>query len=127
MPKREPVSSVPAEREKTRAKHALTPAMVANKWKKGQPSPNPKGRPKGSLDVWARIRQTLQQRVKQGEHKGKEFLDLVAIAFVKEVVKGKWPQMKELLDREEGKVPDRFANADGSNIELVDRSTWDRV
>ena len=75
-------------------------------WEKGGPSPNPKGRPKGTLDVWARIRAKLKEKVKEGPHAGREYLDLAADAFVKGLLSGNWNQMKELLDREEGKVPD---------------------
>jgi hypothetical protein len=77
-------------------------------------------RPKGSLGIWNRIRKQLLEKIQQeGEHKGKELADLVAKSFVRDLLKGKWPQTKELLDREEGKVPDRIANADGGELKII--------
>lgn len=86
---------------KASKKHALTPEMVAVQWKKGQ-SGNPKGRVKGGINIWSRVQRQLLEKVAEGDNKGKEFADLVAKSFVKELLKGKWPQTKELLDREEG-------------------------
>jgi hypothetical protein len=54
----------------------------------------------------------------KGPHAGEECATIVAKAFVRELKRGRWPHMQELINREEGKVPDRHANADGSNIEL---------
>jgi hypothetical protein len=89
---------------------------VEHQFKNG--NPGGPGRPQGSIDIWARIRRELMALETEGEGKGKERADLIALQFVKDAMNGRWQQVQELINREEGKIPDRLANADGTNIEL---------
>src|SRR4051812_50136357 len=75
--------------------------MEARKWKKGQ-SPNPSGRPKGSVSLLTRINRKLRQKITEGPHAGRRYADLVADSVVKGMIKGKWPQTKDIIDREDG-------------------------
>jgi hypothetical protein len=79
--------------------------------------PNPSGRPRGKT-LLTIIRQKLKARGESEE---------VAEAYITAMKGGSFAHLKEYIEREEGKVPDRIANADGSNITLVDRPTWDKV
>ncbi len=76
-------------------------------FKPGQ-SGNPKGRPRGRT-LLTLVREMLQQ------NEGKP-LEVVAQAYINAMGKGSFQHLKEYIDREEGKVPDRVANADGSNL-----------
>jgi hypothetical protein len=69
------------------------------------------GRPVGSIDIWARIRRELLQHVPKGKNAGKQYADLVAKRFLKELLLGRWPQMQEMINREEGKVADQNLTA----------------
>lgn len=82
-------------------------------------SGNPKGRPKGSVDIWARVRAKLREKVREGPHEGRAYADLVADSIVKAVLQGKWPQTKELLDREHGKPVDTVAHEGAVQIQVV--------
>ena len=44
---------------------------------------------------------------------GRSVADLLALTIVKEALEGKFPFAKEILDRTEGKVPDRVAWTEG--------------
>jgi hypothetical protein len=91
-------------------------------------SGNPSGRAKGSINIWSRIQRELKKRIEEGPLEGKRHADAVAKAFVTEAIAGKWP-LKELIDRELGKVPDRIANPDGSpvtfTLKIGDRTLGD--
>jgi hypothetical protein len=75
-------------------------------------SGNPGGRAKGRT-VLSRVREILEDEA-EGQ--------AVAVAYVGAMKCGSFQHLKEVIDREEGKVPDRVANADGSNLEQYDLS-----
>jgi hypothetical protein len=70
------------------------------RWKPGQ-SGNPGGRPKND-SITSRLR-----RVLASEHNGREIADLIAERLIKEALSGKFPFLKELLDRTEGAALER--------------------
>lgn len=72
-------------------------------WKKGQ-SGNPGGRPKGS-NLTARLRRAL------AENDGK-LADLVVRRLIVEAGKGKFQHVKEIFDRVDGSVVQRFQMED---------------
>jgi hypothetical protein len=67
------------------------------RFKPGQ-SGNPGGRPKGR-SITASLRKLLEQ-----EHNGKPLAELMAERMVKEALSGKFPFLKEVLERTDGKV-----------------------
>src|SRR4051812_50151728 len=75
------------------------------RWKPGQ-SGNPGGRAKGQ-SITARLRAVLEQ-----EHNGRVLMDLLAERLAKEALAGKFPFIKEVLERLDGRVADRV-NLDG--------------
>ena len=87
---------------KTRSTSKLTPEMEARKWKKGQPSPNPGGRPKKKpiTDIYEELladpqyRQQLMASVRQNS------LSKNAAIF-----------LKEMADRVEGKVTEKIEHS----------------
>lgn len=90
---------------------------VETRFKPGNTAAKGKGRPLGSISIWARIQRELRKRITEdGPLQGKRRADAVAKAFVDEAMAGKWPQLKELIDREQGKVPERVADANGEPI-----------
>lgn len=108
----------PPEKRQKRPREKQADHLAEHRFKPGNDGnvENGGGRPKGSIDIWARIRNELKAKVAQGQYAGEEYANLVAKSFVKQLLKGKWPQTKELIDREEGKVPERLADANGNNI-----------
>jgi hypothetical protein len=70
------------------------------RWKPGQ-SGNPGGRPKGE-SITARLRAVLEK-----EHNGRVLMDLLAERLAKEALAGKFPFLKEVLDRLDGRVAER--------------------
>lgn len=92
-------------------------------FKPGQ-SGNPGGRPKG-LSITARLRALLEKGEINGEpiKGGQQVADLVAESIVKQAISGNAPLIKELLDRTEGKVPDRLAGPDGETLTITLK--WD--
>jgi hypothetical protein len=67
-----------------------------HQFQKGQ-SGNPGGRPKNE-SVTATIRRMLQ-----GEHNGRPIQDILVERMIKEALSGKYPFLRELLDRAEGR------------------------
>lgn len=84
-----------------------------HRFKPGQ-SGNPGGRPRGRT-LLSVVRQMLADSDGMA-------LEEVAAKYVEAMKKGSFPHLKEYIDREEGKVPDRIANADGSNLDGPDLS-----
>jgi hypothetical protein len=74
-------------------------------------SGNPDGRPHGRT-----LMAVIREKLKGADQKR---LEEVAESFINAMKTGSFQHFKEYIEREEGKVPDRIANADGSNIELA--------
>lgn len=74
-------------------------------WKPGQ-SGNPRGKPKGKVDLLARIRRELLRALPEGAlgglPDGSVYADALARRIVIEACKGDFRFAKELIDREEG-------------------------
>lgn len=82
--------------------------MAANhtSFKPGQ-SGNPGGKPKGTRSLLRAIRAKLVERLKDAEEGEEDGYDRAAGAFVAALLNGSFQHAKELIEREEGKVPDR--------------------
>jgi hypothetical protein len=105
----------------TRAK--LTPAMEANKWKKGEPSPNPSGRPRKApiSDAYARhVGDPLPDdlRSKLRLPKGATWADAMALGQMRSAVRGNTPAAKEIADRIEGRVTQPISGENGEPVEV---------
>ncbi|MFQ5850904.1 MAG: DUF5681 domain-containing protein [Candidatus Binatia bacterium] len=85
-------------------------------WKKGDPSPNPKGRPKNSECITAIIRKMLEEPCPHDKQKRK-WKELVAEALLRLVVKGNSAAINNVMDRIEGKIPLPVTGSDGGPIE----------
>jgi hypothetical protein len=83
-----------------------------HRFKPGQ-SGNPGGRPKGE-SITSSLRKILEK-----EHNGKQIMELVAERLVKEALSGKFPFVKELLERTEGKVKEMHELQSQEHITLV--------
>lgn len=75
---------------------------------------NPGGKPRKTL--MGRVRQILKMKSRMVP--GNTRLDDVAEAFVMAMTSGSFVHLKEYIDREEGKVPTRLADAEGGNLKL---------
>ena len=75
----------------------------------------PKKRQQGK-SLFTRIKELLRERSVTPQGKYNTRFDDVANAFVKSMEDGSFVHLKEFIDRDEGKIPNRHANADGSNI-----------
>ena len=87
-------------------------------FKKAQFQPGQSGNPKGGrprTTVYGAIQKMLDRKSPTGKGTRR---DDVAEGFVKAMEGGSFVHAKEIIDREEGKVPNRIAGADGENIKL---------
>lgn len=75
---------------------------------------NPNGRPKGS-SITARIR----ARCAQESGNGKTIAERIGDRFVAEALSGKFPFAKEVLDRVDGKVTERFEHSGSGGGPIV--------
>jgi len=76
---------------------------------KNQPKKN--GRPEGSLSLTTAIKKILNS---VDEKTGKRILDLLATATIKHAMQGKDAYLKLIMERLEGKVPDKIED-EGKN------------
>jgi len=97
----------------------------AHLWKPGQ-SGNPKGRPK-KRTLSEELRDFIDQEMRDAEGNGKGITHRQALArvIVKQALSGKFPFVKEIFDRLEGKVADRteITGPSGEPIEILDLSS----
>jgi len=75
-----------------------------HRFKKGK-SGNPKGRPRGKT-----LLTRIQELLDEGDR------EKAAKAFIAQMKRGSFKHINEIIIREEGKVPDRIAGADGGNV-----------
>ncbi|HUN55844.1 MAG TPA: hypothetical protein VMU29_11870 [Smithella sp.] len=82
---------------------------------KNQPKKN--GRPEGSLSLTNAIKKILKS---VDEKTGKRILDLLATATIKHAMQGKDAYLKVIMERLEGKVPDKTENTgkDGGPVTM---------
>jgi len=96
----EGMSKKPTTLENTRRNtRKLTPQMEARKWKPGQSSPNPHGRPRTKLLSEA-YRVVLADLEGTGN---RSVAESIATAMARKAMKGNIPAARELADRTEGK------------------------
>ena len=96
-----------------KGKHPNSLANLAgHEWKPGE-SGNPTGRPKGK-SITGKLRRLLEAAAEEGAEG--DLADAIAAVIVAKAVSGNFRFVKEVLDRTEGKVPDRFAGFDGGPI-----------
>jgi hypothetical protein len=110
----------------TKAK--LTPEMEANKWRKGEPSPNPTGRPKKApiSDAYKyHVEAPLPDDIRRGSRlpKGATWADAIAVKQIHAALRGNTVAAKEIADRIEGRVRLPVAvetpEGEGFRIEVV--------
>jgi hypothetical protein len=86
----------------------LTAAMVAKKWRKGQPSPNPSGRPKRQPIEEALLKTLTPQEAL-----------LIAKAIIKAAKRGNVKAFDSIAERVDGKVPQPVALTGGDSGPMV--------
>src|SRR4051812_25425473 len=93
---------------------------MASRFRPGQ-SGNPRGRRKGE-SLTSRIADVLARETIGGRRipGGRCVADLLAEVIVKQALKGKFPFVRAVLERIDGKVPDRIAGHDGGPLGLDD-------
>ena len=81
-----------------------------NQWQKGQPSPNPNGRPKKEFSITNTIKEYLDEtaeirkgRGKAAQTEQKKRADILVETLFKMAAKGDINALKYLIDRVEGK------------------------
>lgn len=92
--------------ENTKETPELHPALVANIWKAGDPSPNPNGRPKG-----AKNRQTIVKEILELQHETGQTYEYVATkAVADKATAGDVTAWDKLMDSAYGKLTDKVDN-----------------
>jgi len=94
-------------------------------WKKGEPSPNPNGRPLGLLnrqtlfDKWAFVQQDTQNPF-TGKIESLSQDDIAVLSLLKEVRAGNVKAIQEWLDNRFGKLKEQMEHSGNiTNIELT--------
>lgn len=86
---------------------------AATRWRKGQPSPNPGGRPKSRL--LSEALRTLLAEVKPGDSAGRTYAEVIAANLI-EIASGEGPgavhAANEIADRIEGRAPQSIQISD---------------
>lgn len=83
------------------------------KFRKGNPSPNPNGRPKGSLNRSTIVKKWLEaeEKIKNpitGTQESLTQADIMTLGLIKEARKGNVAAYKELMDSGFGKLTDQL-------------------
>lgn len=108
--------------KKTTAKQRGQDNIIPHQWKPGQ-SGNPKGTPPAKTQLYRHFCKYLEMTPAQIEKLDKSKLSMsqiAALAMVRKVGKGEWPQQKEVIERDEGKVPNKteLSGTDGEPIKF---------
>lgn len=74
------------------------------KWAKGE-SGNPQGKPKGCLSLTAALKKRLAERP--------ELVGQIIDVWIEQILAGNFPFFRELIERIDGKVPDKVELPDG--------------
>jgi hypothetical protein len=97
-----------------RLQKKITPEMEKHKWQPGKSGNQSGKRPPKGQTLYGRLQEILRTRRTDGKQGTR--LDAAAEAYVRQMESGSFIHLKEVIDRQEGKVPNRVANADGSNM-----------
>lgn len=89
------------------------PENLKEPWKEGDPSPNPSGRPKGSLNSATVIRRWLEAKEKSknpvtGQDEELTQMDIIALKQLEKARKGDTRAFDALIDRTEGRPKQTF-------------------
>lgn len=96
--------------EKTPDFQKQTPKKLGNpNWHKGK-SGNPGGRPKGTVSIVTILRQQLA--------KHPEWAQALVKKWIQHAAEGSYQHLQAIVDRVDGKVPDRVEGADGGPIKI---------
>lgn len=96
----EPMPPEPEGPKENRPRPSPAAHLKGHQFQKGK-SGNPAGRPRGKT-ITAALRE-----LSLTEHNGKQLVELLAERIMKEALSGKFPFLKEALERLDGKVPDK--------------------
>ena len=86
----------------------------------GLPIPFPHDKPDRGITITTRVKQLMNERSKDKDGKWRYRFDHVAEMFAKKLEEGDFNFVREFMNRLEGRVPQRLANADGTNIKMYD-------
>ena len=91
-----------------------TKGRLNKPWKKGDPTPNPNGRPKGQRNYKTLYREALVKIAQTQGITPEEVENLMHVAGLKQAMKGNYSFYKEINDRIHGKTPQTLdMNVDG--------------
>jgi len=79
------------------------PENLGEPWKKGDPSPNPEGRPKGSKNMSTILKEMLELEIDVDGVKMTQ-KDAIILKLIKKSTAGELGAIQEIFDRTEGKV-----------------------
>lgn len=98
--------------------------IVKHKFKKGLPSPNPKGRPVGTLSSRTIIRKWLEavessKNPISGVSEKLSQLDIITLKQLEKARKGDTVAFRELLDRMEGKAKETVQHEGNPELPVI--------
>lgn len=111
----------PANRSETgkkRGNPGLAELGRATRFKKGEPSPNPSGRPR-KLPLTERLLKFIDKKIMvngKPDAEGRDWGDLAMEGLTKAAAKGKPEAAREMFQRIEGPLPNIFSGANGEVI-----------
>lgn len=95
------------------------------KWKEGDPSPNPSGRPKGSRNLSSILREMLEEEIEvniDGVKSKKQFQEVIIRKLLKKANDGDIRAIMEIFDRVDGKAKQTIEQSGGTSITVK----WDQ-
>lgn len=95
-----------------------------HQFRKGEPSANPGGRPKGR-SMTAIMNKMLSKGIDRGDGEMVEFMQILVERGIAEAAKGNFKYWKEILDRLDGKVTQKHEVQ--LAIKAIDAEAWDAV
>ena len=115
------------DNEKIAAKQRSLDNIKPHEWKPGQ-SGNPKGAPKCKTNLYRYFCEYMEMSFEavqalikdKNAQKQLSMSQVAALALCAKVGKGEWPQQKEVIERDEGKVPQKteLSGTDGEPIKF---------
>ena len=91
--------------------------IIPHQWKPGE-SGNPKGAPRAKTNLYRYICEYLEMGSKELASVKVKNLSLVRQAAYNTAVKMDWKRQQEIINRDEGKVPDRIAGPEGEALKF---------
>ena len=115
-----------AEHVKPKGNPNIAEEGKTHQWPPGQ-SGNPNGAPKAKTNLYRYLCEYLQMTTDELASVEEGSLSLSRLAALKSARKMDWKRQQEVINRDEGKVPDRIAGPEGEALKFYSGIEQDKV